>query len=110
MMTNAIGIPEDKKEVFWSIYSRYLEECDAMVGANYDMVAQFAGRPEDYTPAVAKSLGFNIINVLHRENKLKLKYFNEFLKETDAVTAARFIAWEDYYSLVCKMRAWAEAS
>jgi hypothetical protein len=109
MMTNFIGIPEDKKEIFWTVYGRYQEDCDAMLGENYDMVAQFAGPADEYTPALAKRLGLNILNILNRENKLKEKYFNELVRETDAILAARFIAWEDYYSLVCKMHAWADA-
>jgi hypothetical protein len=109
MMMNAIKIPDDKKEVFWTIYSQYTEDCSNMLGENYDMIAQFAGSPEEYTPALAKRLGVNIFSVLQRENKLKERYFNRMTSELGAVSAARFIAWEDYYSIVSKMHAWADA-
>jgi hypothetical protein len=109
VMNSAIGIPDAKKDVFWSIYDKYVEDCDAMLGENYEMVAQYASPASDYTPALAKRLGNNIVNILERENKLKEKYFNKMAVEIDNVTAARFIAWEDYYSLVSKMHAWADA-
>jgi hypothetical protein len=109
MILSAIPVSEDKKEAFWNVYSQYEEACDAMLGANYDIIAQYAGPATDYTPALAKRLGYNIVNILERENKLKEKYYKQMAEEVDNVTAARFIAWEDYYSLVSKMHAWADA-
>ena len=109
IMTNSIAIPDDKKDIFWQIYERYEEDCANKLGENYDMIAQFAGPAEDYTPALAKRLGVNIISVLARENALKEEYFNLMTRELGAVSAARFIIWEDYFSLVSKMHAWADA-
>jgi hypothetical protein len=109
VMNTAISIPEDKKSAFWKIYDEYIEDCNAILGENYDMVAQYASPASDYTPALAKRLGNNIVNILERENKLKEKYFNKMAVEVGNVTAAKFIAWEDYYSLVSKMHAWADA-
>jgi hypothetical protein len=45
---------------------------------------------------------------MEREVKLKEKYFLEMNAAVGPTLAARFLAWEDYYSVVAKMHAWAE--
>lgn len=108
IIANAIDLPEEKAESFYWLYSRYESECDDLLGENYDMVALYAGHPSDYTPAIARQLGFNLLTILERENKLKEKYFNKMVESVGGSLAARFLAWEDYYSLLSKMSAWAD--
>ncbi|MFZ6012773.1 MAG: hypothetical protein ACOYXT_20680 [Bacteroidota bacterium] len=109
MITRAVMFPEQHAEAFWRVYARYEEECDALLGEKYDMIALYAGDAHNFTPAVSKQLGHNLLEVMGRELKLKDKYFTEMKNVLGSSVAARFLAWEDYYSLVSKMYAWADA-
>jgi hypothetical protein len=107
-MTTALSLPADKAEVFWKLYSQYEEECDALLGEDYSMISLYAGEASDFTPALAKRLGYDLLNITQREIKLKEKYFHEMNGAVGSTLAARFLAWEDYYSLVSKMYAWSD--
>lgn len=109
-MKKALAIPEANSADFWEIYKQYELECDELLGYNYDMLSQFAGDPADYTPALAKRLGYNMLNVVERELKLKEKYFKMMNEKVGPELASGFLVWEDYFSLVSKMHSWAEAN
>ena len=70
------------------------------------LVTSLSARPE--AVALAKRLGNDLLQVMEREIRLKERYFLEMNAIVGSVPAARFLAWEDYYSVVCKMYAWAE--
>lgn len=108
IMAAAIAIAPDKKEIFWDAYAKYEDECDALLGESYSVYNLFAGDAADFTPALAKRLGNDLLQVMEREIRLKERYFLEINTTVGAVEAARFLAWEDYYSLVSKMYAWTE--
>ena len=97
-----------KDSAFWNVYHRYEEECNALLGEEYSLFSFFAGEATDYTPALAKRLGYDLLQLMEREIKLKDQYFEEMNNTVGASLAARFFAWEDYYSLVSKMHAWAD--
>ena len=101
-------LPADKQDLFWNIYTRYEEECDALLGDAYSVYSLFASDAADFTPALAKRLGRDLLHVMEREVRLKEKYYLEMNALAGAQAAARFLAWEDYYSVVSKMYAWAE--
>ena len=71
-------------------------------------IGLFASDAADFTPALAKRLGHDLLHIMEREIRLKERYFLEMNALVGPSTAARFLAWEDYYSLVSKMHAWAE--
>jgi hypothetical protein len=104
----ALSIPADKANGFWTVYRQYEQECDALLGEDYSMIALYAGDPADFTPGLAKRLGHDLIQITRREMKLKEKYFLKMNSAVGSAIAARFLAWEDYYSLESKMHAWAE--
>lgn len=108
MLTAAMAMPADKQGVFWNVYSRYEEECDALLGESYNVYSLFASDAADFTPALAKRLGRDLLQIMEREVRLKEKYFLEMNALAGSSVAARFLAWEDYYSVVSKMYAWAE--
>lgn len=107
-LTKALSLTPEETDNFWSVYAGYQDECDAILGENYDLIASFAGEASDFTPALAKRMGYNFLTVMERETTLKEKYFMEMNEKVGPSLAARFLAWEDYYSLVSKMHAWAE--
>jgi len=104
----ALSFSSEQAASFWKVYTRYEEECDALLGEDYSMISLYAGDPTDFTPGLAKRLGQDFLRVMQREAKLKEKYFLEMNAAAGPILAARFLAWEDYYSLVSKMYAWAE--
>lgn len=105
---SALALTEDKSEAFWKVYTRYEEECDALLGENYSIISLYAVEPSDFTPGLSKRLGYDFLHLMQRETKLKEKYFLTMNQAVGASLASRFLAWEDYYSLLSKMYAWAE--
>jgi hypothetical protein len=108
MLTSALKLAPENEQAFWNVYSRYEEECDALLGEAYSIYSLFASDAADFTPALAKRLGHDLLRVMEREVRLKERYFLEMNAAAGSVAAARFLAWEDYYSLVAKMYAWAD--
>ncbi|MGC1242356.1 MAG: hypothetical protein WA874_12235 [Chryseosolibacter sp.] len=108
MMTSALKLTPEKAELFWPVYARYEEECDALLGEAYSVYNLFAVDAADFTPGLAKRLGNELLHVMEREIRLKERYFLEINASVGSTVAARFLAWEDYYSLVSKMNAWAD--
>ncbi len=96
-------------DIMQTPYAKYEEECTDMLGENYNLFELYIGDPSDYTPALAKTLGNNLLMVMKREIKLKEKYFAEMNAVMGPSLAARFLAWEDYYSVVSKMYVWNDA-
>ena len=108
-MTKALSLAPVETEAFFTIYAKYEVECIDMLGENYNLFELYVGDPSDYTPALAKTLGNNLLMIMKREIKLKEKYFAEMNTVMGPSLAARFLAWEDYYSAVSKMYVWNDA-
>jgi hypothetical protein len=109
MLASALALSPEKEKVFWHVYGKYEEECDVLLGEAYSVYSLFASDASDFTPALAKRLGHDLLQVMEREIRLKERYFLEMNAVVGSSLAARFLAWEDYYSLVSKMYAWADA-
>jgi len=107
-ISKAINLPADKAQAFYEVYTRYDTECDDLLGEEYSVFGYYACEASDFTPGLAKRLGHDLLNVMQREMKLKEKYFAEMNTAVGPALAARFLAWEDYYSLINKMHAWSE--
>jgi len=105
----ALSLSADENKAFWKVYDRYEDERDAILGDDYGVFALYAGEASDFNAPLAKRLGYNFLNVIQREIKLKEKYFLEMNTAVGSSLAARFLAWEDYYSLITKMQAWENA-
>jgi hypothetical protein len=110
VLSKALQLTPAEEEVFYPIYTRFQVECNEIVGADYSIYELFAGQAQDYSPGLAKRLGYDLLTVMKRELELKEKYYNEFSRHAGPMLAARFLAWEDYFSLVCKMTVWAETN
>jgi hypothetical protein len=107
IITKAMVLTTEETDNFWTVYADYEEERDAVLGTD-DMVSVFAGDVTDFTPALAKRLGYDFLTLIEREHRLKEKYFVKMSEKAGASVAARFLAWEDYYSVISKMQAWSE--
>jgi hypothetical protein len=104
-ITKALSLAPGNATTFFSVYSRYEQECEDILGEQYDLYELFSVEASDFTPAVCKNNGYNLLTLMDREIKLKEKYFNEMNTLAGPSLAARFLAWEDYYSVTCKMSA-----
>ena len=109
ILASAISLSPEQEDAFWNVYNRYEEESDALLGEAYSIYSLFASDASDFTPALAKRLGYDLLHIMEREIKLKERYFLEMNATVGSSVAARFLAWEDYYSLVSKMYAWVDA-
>lgn len=109
IITTALSLSDEQADNFFRIYDRYEEECNALLGEEYDLIALYAGDARDFTPALAKRLGNDLMHLIEREGRLKEKYVTEMRNAVGQRLAASFLLWEDYYSVVSKMYAWADA-
>jgi hypothetical protein len=109
ILSAAILLPSSKEEAFFKVYGRYEHECIDLLGEDYTLIANYAAEPSDFAPGQAQLLGFNLLETFRREIMLKEKYYAEMNSAVGASLATRFLAWEDYYSLVSKLDAWADA-
>ncbi|HEY9488471.1 MAG TPA: hypothetical protein VIQ51_09065 [Chryseosolibacter sp.] len=107
-LKNALKLPDEKENIFWSVYSKYEDETDALLGEAYSVYSLFASDAADFTPALAKRLGNDLLHIMEREVRLKERFFLEMNSMVGSNIAARCLAWEDYYSLVSKMHAWVD--
>jgi hypothetical protein len=110
VLSKALELTPEEAQIFYPIYSQYQADCAEILSADYSIYELFAGNAADYSPALAKRLGYDLLTLTKRELELKEKYYNEFAALSGPMLAARFLAWEDYYSLVCKMTVWAETN
>ena len=108
-IASALSLPADKEQLFWNVYLKYEDESNALLGEAYNVYSLFASDAADFTPALAKRLGNELLQVMQREVRLKERYFLEMNAMVGSTIAARFLAWEDYHSVVSKMYAWADA-
>lgn len=108
LLASALKLGPDKVDAFWSVYSRYEDECDALLGEKFSVYSLFSSEASDFTPALAKRLGNDLLQVMEREIRLKERYYLEMNANAGSLAAARFLAFEDYYSIVAKMYAWAD--
>jgi hypothetical protein len=105
----AIALSPDKAQAFYLVYSRYEQECDQLLGEDYSVIGLYAGDATAFTPGLSKRLGHDLLNIMQREIKLKEKFLNEMNEEVGPALASRFLAWEEYHSLVNKMYVWSES-
>jgi hypothetical protein len=108
LLAAAVDLAPERADAFWSVYSRYEDECDALLGENFSVYSLFSSDASDFTPALAKRQGNDLLQVMEREIRLKERYYLEMNATAGSLAAARFLAFEDYYSIVAKMYAWAD--
>jgi hypothetical protein len=109
IIINALSLTPEEAAQFLPVYLRYEQEVEQILGEEYNLYELYVGEASDFTPMLARRQGYDLLTVMERELKLKEKYFVELNGIIGAPIAARFLAWEDYYSIICKMNAWVEA-
>lgn len=109
VLSKALELTPQEEQVFYPIYTRFQADCNELFGPDYGVYELFASPASDYSPGLSKRLGYDLLTLTKRELDLKEKYYKEFAHHAGPILAAKFLAWEDYYSLICKMTVWAEA-
>jgi hypothetical protein len=108
-VVKALNLTPADAQLFLPIYIEFEREREETIGDQYDLYGLFVGEPTDFTPGLAKRQGYDLLSIMDRELKLKAKYFNQLNTVLGPQVAARFLAWEDYYSIQCKLNIWADA-
>lgn len=109
ILSKALSLSPEKAMEFLPLYTRYESECEELLGEQYSLYGLFGGEASDFTPGLAKRQGHNLLALMERELRLKEKYFNEITVSSGPALAAGFLAWEDFYSLGCKLNSFADA-
>jgi hypothetical protein len=109
IITSVLSLPETAHEKFWGLYDAYESECSVLLGEGLSMFEQYIREVSDLTPAQATRFGSEFLNLQQKEAKLKERYFLEMNEAMGPGLAARFIALEDYFSVIGKMKVWADA-
>lgn len=109
VVVKALKLLPDDVPLFLPIYAEFERERSETLGAQYELYGLFVGEASDFTPGLAKRQGYDLLSVMDRELKLKQKYFERLNEVLGPQIAARFLAWEDYYSVLCKLNVWADA-
>jgi hypothetical protein len=108
-MSKSMNLSPENEANFMEAFEQYEEERIDVLGEDYSVYDLYIGDPTDFTPAFAKRMGRDFIEVMKRENKLKQKYLEEMARKVNEGVAARFIAMEDYQSILAKMYLWSSA-
>jgi hypothetical protein len=108
-LIKALSLKGTDVQLFLPIYAEFEREREETLGDQYDLYSLFVGEPSDFTPGLAKRQGYDLLSVMDRELKLKSKYFEKLNAVLGPQIAARFLAWQDYYSVQCKLNIWADA-
>lgn len=109
IITAVLSLPETAHEKFRGLYDAYESECSVLLGEGLSMFEQYIREVSDLTPAQASRFGSEFLSLQQKEAKLKERYFLEMNEAMGPGLAARFIALEDYFSVIGKMKVWAEA-
>ena len=109
IIIRALSLTPEETSAFLPVYLRYELENEEILGEEYNLYELFVGEASDFSPGLAKRQGYDLLTVMEREIKLKEKYFTEMNAIVGAPIANRFLAWEDYYSIICKMNVWVSA-
>lgn len=84
LVKNSMSLTEWHEKSFWTLYEKYSHKIQEVTPQRYRVIDDLA--------------------------KAQRKYLNEMNAAIGPSLAARFLAWEDYYSLVSKMYAWSTAN
>lgn len=106
-LSTVLSLQDDKDNEFWPLYEAYEAEYDSLLGEDLGIFEQYI-RGSELTPAQAKRVGHEFLRLQRNEEKLRQKYFLEIDTAMGSSFAARFIALDDYFSTMAKMRTWAD--
>ncbi len=108
-LVKVLNISASDAPLFLPIFTEFELEREETLGDQYDLYSLFVGEPAGFTPGLAKRQGYDLLALMDRELKLESKYFERLNGALGSQIAARFLAWQDYYSVQCKLNIWAEA-
>jgi hypothetical protein len=106
-LRTVLSLQDDKDNKFWPLYEAYEAEYDSLLGEDLGIFEQYI-RGSDLTPAQARRVGQEFLRLQRNEEKLRQKYFLEIDTAMGSSFAARFVALDDYFSTMAKMKTWAD--
>ena len=110
VLLKELSMESNQSENFVYLYEAFQYESSATWGDELSWFEQYIEDVSDQTPAQAYAMGKEFIRLQQREVKVKNKYFVSIRKIADAETSAQLMAWEDYRSIIGKIKAWSNSS
>jgi hypothetical protein len=108
VMEFTLGLNAEQREKFRPLYEDYEFEYSRVVGHQLVWFEQFIEDVSDFTPAQCKKLGREFLSMQQNELKIRERFLKKFIDILGEETAARYMALEDYFSMMAKLKTWSE--
>ena len=109
-LLSSVTLEQREKETFVYLHEAYQYESSAIWGDELSWFEQYIEDISDRTPAQAHEMGREFIKLQQKEVSVKKKYFAGISRITGEPIAAQLMAWEDYRSILDKIKAWSNSS
>lgn len=110
VMEFALGLSGEDAEKFRLLYEDFDFDYSRVVGHQLVWFEQYIEDVSFLTPAVAQQLGKEFISMQQNEIIVREKYFRKMADTFGSGTAARFIALDDYFTMMAKLKVWSDYS
>jgi hypothetical protein len=100
-------VPADSTK-FRTLMSDFDFEYSRVVGHQFAFYEQYVDNAGEWTPGQCKQLGNDFLKMQINEVKVKDRYFNKFNETFGPSFAARFIALQEYFNLMSKLKVWSD--
>jgi hypothetical protein len=103
-----LGVMPADSTKFRTLMSDFDFDYSRVVGHQFAFYEQYVESASEWTPGQCKQLGNNFLKMQISEVKVKDQYFNRFNESFGPSFAARFIALQEYFNLMSKLKVWSD--
>jgi len=97
LVADFIKLQSPAKETFWGIYDQYEKERKDLGLGRVDLLKKYADNYTSLDDAKTNELMTNMIDLMKKNDKLILTYYEKIKKEVGAKPAAQFFQIEGYF-------------
>jgi hypothetical protein len=109
-MESILGLYGTDAQKFRPLFEDYQFDYDRIVGHQYFFFEQYIEDVTDLTPNQCKKLGTEFLNMQQKEVIIRKNYFQKMREFFGVDVAMRFLALDDYFSLMDKLKTWSDAT
>jgi hypothetical protein len=110
VMEFTLGLSGNDSQKFRPLFEDYQFDYSRIVGHQYFFFEQYIEDVSGLTPAQCKKLGNEFLNMQQREIVVRKNFFEKMRQFFGAKVAVRFLAVDDYYSLMEKLKTWSDTT
>lgn len=110
IMEFTLGLSGNEAQKFRALFEDYQFEYSRIVGHQYFFFEQYIEDVSGLTPAQCKKLGREFLMMQQREVAIRKNYFQKMREFFGEKVAIRFLAVDDYYSLMEKLKTWSDTA